>query len=63
MSSYNAREQLVSDGQTSTTEQRNRKFQIEHEPSARSTCPECEGQVITKDEQSFCTDCGLIVDD
>jgi transcription initiation factor TFIIB len=63
MSSYNAREQLVSDGQTSTTEQRSRTFQVEHEPSARSACPECEGQVLTKDEQSFCTDCGLIVAD
>ena len=63
MSSYNAREQLVSDGQTSTTEQRSRTFQVEHEPSARPACPECEGQVLTKDEQSFCTDCGLIVAD
>ncbi|WP_248895413.1 transcription initiation factor IIB [Haloplanus halobius] len=63
MSSYNARELLVSDGQTSTTEQRSRTFQVEHEPSARSTCPECEGQVITEDEESFCTVCGLIVAD
>jgi len=34
---------------------------VEHEPAARSTCPECEGQTRTADETSFCESCGLVV--
>jgi len=63
MSSNNASEKTVSDVQHTTTEERGHEATVEHEPSGRSACPECEGQVITEDEQSFCTDCGLIVAD
>ena len=63
MSSNNASERTVSDVQSTTTEERGHEPTVEHEPSGRSACPECESQVITEDEQSFCTDCGLIVAD
>jgi len=33
----------------------------EREPAQASTCVECDGQVVTKDNESFCTDCGLVV--
>jgi len=62
LSNY-ASEKTVSDVQTTTTEQRSRKTTVEREPSGRSACPECEGQVITIDEESFCSDCGLVVAD
>ncbi|WP_226022852.1 transcription initiation factor IIB family protein [Halomicrobium salinisoli] len=61
MSTTTANEKTVSDGQSSTTEQRGREVSIEHEPAGRSACPECQGQVITEDEESFCTECGLVV--
>jgi len=63
MTSNNASEKTVSDVQSTTIEERGHEPTVEHEPSGRSACPECEGQVITEDEQSFCTDCGLIVAD
>ncbi|WP_135537056.1 transcription initiation factor IIB [Halostella pelagica] len=34
---------------------------VEHEPARQSTCPECDGQVVTSDEESYCVDCGLVV--
>ncbi|GGN26387.1 transcription initiation factor IIB [Halarchaeum nitratireducens] len=63
MSSNNASGKTVSDVQSTTTEEREDEPTVEHEPAGRSACPECEGQVITEDEQSFCTDCGLVVAD
>ncbi|NHX37518.1 MULTISPECIES: transcription initiation factor IIB [Halolamina] len=63
MSSNNPSEKTVSDVQTTTTEEGGHEPTVEHEPSGRSACPECKGRVITEDEQSFCTDCGLIVAD
>jgi len=36
---------------------------VEHEPAVQSTCPECEGQIRTADESSFCESCGLVVAD
>ncbi|WP_227015626.1 transcription initiation factor IIB family protein [Haloarcula sp. JP-L23] len=63
MSHTSASEKTVSDGQTPNTEERGREPTVEHEPSARSACPKCAGRVITDDEASFCTDCGLVVAD
>ena len=37
--------------------------EVEHDPAAQSTCPECEGQILTSDETSFCESCGLVVAD
>lgn len=34
---------------------------VEREPARQSTCPECDGQVITSNQESYCVDCGLIV--
>lgn len=34
---------------------------VEHEPTARSACPECDEQLITVDHESFCEDCGFVV--
>lgn len=34
---------------------------VEHEPAQASTCVECDGRVVTEDNESFCTDCGLVV--
>jgi hypothetical protein len=60
MSSDNARERLQSNGQTSAVKRYSRTIPIEPERSARLTCPECTGRVITTDLMSFCTDFGLI---
>ncbi|QIO24414.1 transcription initiation factor IIB family protein [Haloarcula sp. JP-L23] len=59
--STNASEKTVSDEQTTTTEQCSREVTIEREPASRSACPECDGRVVTHDEESFCADCGLVV--
>lgn len=40
-----------------TTEQ----VAVEHDPSARSTCPECENRLITVEHESFCEACGFVV--
>jgi transcription initiation factor TFIIB len=61
MSNTNASEKTVSEEQTTTTEQRGREVTIEREPAGRSVCPECDGRVVTHDEESFCADCGLVV--
>ncbi|MDL5363886.1 transcription initiation factor IIB family protein [Halalkalicoccus sp. NIPERK01] len=34
---------------------------VEREPAQASTCVECDGRVITEDNESFCVGCGLIV--
>lgn len=34
---------------------------VEHDPSARSTCPESENRLITEDHESFCETCGFVV--
>lgn len=34
---------------------------VEHDPSARSTCPECENRLITVEHESFCEACGFVV--
>ncbi|WP_254547206.1 transcription initiation factor IIB family protein [Halomarina pelagica] len=34
---------------------------VEHEPTWQSTCLECDGQVVTGDQESYCVDCGLVV--
>lgn len=34
---------------------------VKHDPSARSTCPECENRLITEDHESFCEACGFLV--
>ena len=61
MSSTNASEKTVSDEQYSTTKLDGLEATVEREPAARSACPECEGRVVTHDEESFCADCGLVV--
>jgi len=61
MSGNNTSEKTVSDAQSATTDEH--AGEVTHEPTERSTCPECEGQVVTKDETSFCTACGLVVAD
>lgn len=33
----------------------------EREPTWRSTCPECEGTLVTKDNESYCAECGLVI--
>lgn len=40
-----------------TTEQK----VVEHDPSERSTCPECAARLITADHESFCEACGFVV--
>ncbi len=61
MSTTNASAKTVLAAQTSNSDAQRPGRAVEHEPSARAACPECEGQVVTEDEQSFCTDCGLVV--
>lgn len=61
MSSTNASEKTVSDEQSSTTKLDGFETTVEREPAARSACPECEGHMVTHDEESFCADCGLVV--
>ena len=61
MSSTNASDKTVSDEQYSTTKLDGLAAVVEREPAARSACPECEGRVVTHDEESFCADCGLVV--
>jgi transcription initiation factor TFIIB len=34
---------------------------VEHDPSARSTCPEFETRLITEDHESFCEACDFVV--
>lgn len=34
---------------------------VEHEPVARSTCPECENRLITVEHESFFEACGFVV--
>jgi len=63
MSRTNASEKTVSDAQLPPTTEHDGTPPIEHAPSTRAVCPECESQVITTDETSFCTACGLIVAD
>lgn len=60
MASTNGSEKTVSDAQSTPTT-RGRAVPVEHAPAGRSACPECEGQVITADTESFCTACGLVV--
>lgn len=34
---------------------------VEREPARQSTCPECDGQVVTSGQESYCQKCGLVV--
>ncbi|OYR84576.1 transcription factor TFIIB [Halorubrum distributum] len=63
MSRTNASEKTVSDAQLPSPAERGHTPTVEHAPSTRTVCPECESQVITNDETSFCTGCGLVVAD
>jgi transcription initiation factor TFIIB len=63
MSRTNASEKTVSDAQLPSPAERGHTPTVEHAPSTRAVCPECESQVITNDETSFCTACGLVVAD
>jgi len=57
----NASDKTVSDEQYSATTLDGLEAAVEREPAARSACPECEGRVVTQNEESFCVDCGLVV--
>jgi transcription initiation factor TFIIB len=34
---------------------------VAHDPVPGVACPECSGQIVTADEESFCAGCGLVV--
>lgn len=34
---------------------------VEHAPSGRSGCPECENPVISEADESYCVSCGLVL--
>jgi len=34
---------------------------VERAPSGRSACPECDGRVVSENQESYCEDCGLVV--
>jgi transcription initiation factor TFIIB len=54
----------VSDGQNRNQAARGEAVSptvIERDPTGRSACPECDGDLVTREDESFCTDCGLVV--
>ncbi|SFS09884.1 transcription initiation factor TFIIB [Halomicrobium zhouii] len=61
MATSNAITQVVSPAQRAASEQDSPDARVEHGPASRSQCPECDGDVVTQDEESFCADCGVIV--
>jgi len=61
MATSNAITQVVSPAQRAASEQDSPDARVEHDPASRSQCPECDGDVVTRDEESFCGDCGVVV--
>lgn len=59
MSSRSASAKTVSDAQTD--EHQATAVTVERDPTGRTACPDCGGQLVTDAETSYCQECGLVV--